>query len=312
MRALRGVAILLVLALAGCTPDPGPVDRGPVPEHAPTSPVLKRLTSTQYVASVRDLLGDAVLIPDEVEPDEAVNGLLTVGSSVTSISPVGVEEYESAAFDLAEQALADPSTRAALVPCAASALRDDACAEAALGDFGRRAWRRPLTEPELARLVGVAGTAADTLGDFDAGLVYGLAGILQSPYFLYRVELGEDDPDVPGGRRYTDWEMASRLSYFLWNTTPDDELLAAAEAGELTTDAGLDAQVDRLLADERAREGVRNFFSEMLQLHALDELNKDPTVFVHMNSRSGPRRGRKPSSGWSGWCSRRTGTGATC
>lgn len=283
--------ILLLLALGGplgCGTAAETADRGPAPAHEPAGPTLKRLTASQYTASIRDLLGDAVLIPDDLEPDESVNGLLTVGSSVTSISPVGVEEYEAAAFELAEQALADPATRARLVPCEPAGVRDDDCATLALAAFGRRAWRRPLAADELARHVSLAGTVAETLGGFDEGLVYGFAGLLQSPWFLYRVELGEPDPETPGGRRYTDWEMASRLAYFFWNTTPDDELLAAAEAGELTTDAGLSAQVDRLLADDRAREGARNFFTEMLHLYELDDLNKDPTVFVHMNEQVGP------------------------
>jgi hypothetical protein len=82
--------------------------------------------------------------------------------------------------------------------------------------------------------------------------------------------------------------MATRLSYFLWDTTPDDALLAAAEAGDLVTDAGIDTQADRLLADPRARQGVRTFFDEMLRLYTLDELSKDPAVFVHMSEKVGP------------------------
>lgn len=282
--------MLLTLLLAACAPDPDPVVetplRGDAPAVSPSTPVLKRLTLAQYAHSVHDLLGDELLVPTNLEPDAAVEGLVQLGAGVNALSSYGVDHYEAAAYDVLEQVMASEGLRARLVPCTPTATRDDTCARTALEAFGRRAWRRPLTAAESDRLVGIAGVAADTVGDFHEGFVYGAAAVLQSPNFLYRVELGEDDG--AGGRRYTDWEMATRLSYFLWDTTPDDTLLAAAEAGELTTDAGLSAQVDRLLEDERAREGLRTFFGDMLLLYQLDSLNKDPNVFVHMSADVGP------------------------
>lgn len=246
--------------------------------------MLKRLTRSQYSNSLRDLLGDELVVPDDLEPDASSEGLLVLGGAVNSLSSLGVEQYEAAAFDVASQVLASDGMRAALVPCASE---DEACARSTLEAFGRRAWRRPLEPAEVDRVVGLATAAGETLGSWDQGVEYGLAAILQSPNFLYRVELGEDDPDNPGERRYTSVEMSSRLSYFLWNSTPDAELLEAGEAGELVTDAGIDAQVDRLLADPRGRAGIRNFFDEMLTLYELDELSKDPTVFVHASSSVG-------------------------
>jgi len=282
--------MLIALLLAACEPAPDPAAetplRGDAPAVSPSVPVLKRLTLAQYGNSIHDLLGDELLVSTRLEPDAAVEGLVQLGAAVNALSSYGVDQYEATAYDVLEQVMASESLRARLVPCTPSATRDDACARTALSAFGRRAWRRPLSTAETDRLVEVAGVGADTLGDFHEGLVYGAAAVLQSPNFGYRVELGEDDG--AGGRRYTDWEMATRVSYFLWNTTPDDELLAAAEAGELTTGAGLAAQVDRLLADERAREGLRTFFTDMLLLYELDSLNKDPNVFVHMSSEVGP------------------------
>ena len=93
--------------------------------------------------------------------------------------------------------------------------------------------RRPLADEELDTLVTLSSGASAVLGTFDDGLVYGLAAILQSPNFLFRIELGEDDPES-GERRFSDYEMASRLSFFLWNTIPDETLMIAAEQGELT------------------------------------------------------------------------------
>ena len=105
--------------------------------------------------------------------------------------------------------------------------------------------------------------------------------LLQSPNFLYRIELGEEDDT--GVRRYTDYEMASRLSYFLWNTTPDAELLESAAQGELTEDEGLETQVDRLMGDDRARQGMRAVFTDIFDLHELDDLTKDPLIFLYMS-----------------------------
>ena len=276
--------LLALLSACGTEPTRLPGDRGDPPSATAPAPVLKRLTAAQYRNSVQDLLGEGLLLPTSLEPDAAVEGLYALGAGVGDVSSWGVEKYEEAAFDLAEQALADPAIQAALVPCTPTGAVDSACARAALDALGARAWRRPLTADELDVLVGLADGAGATLGDFDQGLAYAVAALLQSPHFLYRVELGEADPADPAARRFSDYEMATRLSYFLWNTTPDDALLAAAAAGELTDDAGLATQVERLLADERSDQGVRAFFSEYLRLYELPDVSKDPTVYVHWSS----------------------------
>lgn len=250
--------------------------------------MLKRLTAAQYTNTVHDIFGDAVLVTDNLEPDTEVNGLYAVGASVGTVSPLGVEQYETSAYSIAEQALADADTRARLVPCTPTGVVDASCAAESLRPIGRQLYRRPLTEAELGVVVGLAGTAAKTLGDFHLGLEYGIAALLQSPHFLYRVELGEPDPANPGTYRYTSHEMATRLAYTLWNTTPDAALLDAADAGELVEDGPFEAQIDRMLADPRARDGVRNFFTEMFGLDALDDLTKDPTIFPHMSEQVGP------------------------
>jgi hypothetical protein len=134
----------------------------------------------------------------------------------------------------------------------------------------------------------VADLAATQLGDFHEGLTYGVAALLQSPNFLYRVEYGEPDPEAPALRRLTGVELATRLAFFLWNTTPDDALLDAAETGALDTPEGLAMQAERMLEDPRARQGVRAFFDDMLHLYLLEDLEKDPTVFVAMNPEVGP------------------------
>jgi hypothetical protein len=281
---LRVAALIALVACNGGEGDPaGGPPRAAAPAFAPAPAVLRRLTTDQYLNSVRDLFGESAVLPTALEPDLEVDGLFAEGSALAGVSALGVEQYEDAAYDLAVQ-LSDPAIHARLVPCEAADGRDDNCAAQALAVFGRRAWRRPVSDAELDLLVTLAGASSDTLGTFDAGLQFAIAAVLQSPAFLYRVETGEPDPSDPARQRYTSWEMASRLSYFLLNTMPDDALLDAAEAGDLTEDAGLAAQVDRLLADPRARPGVRAIFSDVLGLAELDDVAKDPLIYLQWSA----------------------------
>lgn len=250
----------------------------------PVSPRMQRLTRAQYTRAVHDVLGAHIVVPQTLEPDPVSEGSRAVGSGLATISPRGAEQYEAAAFQIAAQALS-VETRAALASCApkSATSRDDACARTALGPSVKRLWRRPLAAMELDELVAISGSAADTLGDFWEGLQFGLATALEAPAFLFRIEKGEADPDHPGQLRRTDWELASRLSFLLWDATPDDALLAAAEGGELTTSDGLQREATRLMASPRLRDGLRAFAADWLQLHDIAEMQKDPTVFVHLS-----------------------------
>jgi hypothetical protein len=262
------------------------------PSFEPSAPTMPRLTTAQYRNAIFDLFGDGILVPTALEPDISTAGFLVVGAGVNTVSPRGVEQYEAAAYEVAEQVVETPALRRRVVGCEPADTVDDDCARAALAPLARRAWRRAATEDELERLVGLAAVASETLESFDAGLSFAIAAILQSPNFIYRIELGEPDPDASGGEgdalRYSSLEMASRLAFFLWNGLPDEQLLAAAERGELTEERGLERQVRRMLASERAREGLRAFVSEWLELDRLLSLSKDPGVFVHMSSEVGP------------------------
>ena len=269
---------LLVVACFGCEEDPPPTEDGSAFESFEPGPVaLRRLTRVQYARVVRDLFGPDVVVPDLAEPDVAQGGLLSVGASDTSFSARGVESLEDGAFAIAEQALATPESIERLVPCAPDGIVDSDCSAAFVRTLGLRAWRRPLTDDEVARIAGIADTAAEALDDFHAGLHYAVAALLQSPFFVFRAELELDG-----------YELAARLSFFLWNAAPDDTLLAAAASGTLATDEGLRAQARRLLGSRRAREGVRNYFTEQLGLYRLDRLHKDPTLFEHFNTQLGP------------------------
>jgi len=283
---------LFTVTIAGCggITDPSGLDKAATldrdePGVSLPEPTLRRLTQAQYSNSIRDLLGEGLIFPSNLEPDKSTDGLRAIGASLTTISPRGVEQFEDAAFDLVTQAL--DVDRDALIGCEPAEVVDDDCAREVITAFGRRAWRRPLDDDEISTLVSISATAAQTLEDFDQGLVYGLAAILQSPYFLFRVELGEQG-ESGVERRFTNHELASRMSFLLWDTIPDEALLAAADAGVLTTDEGLQTQIDRMMADDRFEDGVRAFFTDMWTLYELDDLTKDPTVFTHMSPEVGP------------------------
>jgi hypothetical protein len=144
-----------------------------------------------------------------------------------------------------------------------------------------------LSDPELDVLATLSDTLRPHVADDWWALSTAVSALLQSPQFLFRVELGEPHPARPGMRRYSDWEMASRLSFLLWNTGPDEALLDAAAAGELTTDEGLRAQFERLAASPRAQDAVASFFAEYLNLQRLDGLAKDRGRFPLMSDTLG-------------------------
>ncbi|MET0284450.1 MAG: DUF1592 domain-containing protein [Polyangiales bacterium] len=240
----------------------------------PAAVALRKLTVHQYENTVDDLFGVQLELP-ELEPDTSINGFFSIGAARATISPSAAEKFESAAFALAEAAL-DEAHRQKFVGCTPSGTTDAGCTEAFVARFGQRAFRRPLASDEIARYAALASQAQAALGDFHAGLQFAVAGILQSPHFLFRIELGKDQGG--GTVAFDDYELATRLSYLLWNTTPDDALLTAASKGELTTPAGLNTQAERLLADPRAKTALDNFHAERLALEEIDLVDKASTV----------------------------------
>lgn len=244
-------------------------------------PGLRKLTTKQLGNSVRDLLG--VEPPSlDLEPDTGMRGFLSIGASHAVISARGVEQFEEAARAAATAVFGREDRRAALVGCTPTAAAGDACARQFVTRFGRRAWRRPLSDGEASRYLGLAAKVAGDLGSGWAGLEYATSALLQSPNFLYRWELGERDPANPGRRRHTGYEMATRLAFFLWNSTPDDALLDEAATGSLLSEEGVRRAADRLLAAPRAQAGLGAFFSEMFELHLLEGVRKDAARFPEM------------------------------
>src|SRR5262249_1005055 len=151
------------------------------------------------------------------------------------------------------------------------------CQKHFIAAFGRLAWRRPLDATELDRYGLVAHAAAGEYNDFYAGIQYAIAGLLESPNFLYQVEIGK--PRKDGIRALTGYEVASRLSFFLVDTTPSSALLDAAEAGTLDTADGVRQAARALIADPAAHTALASFYGELFNLRDLDTMSKDLTAF---------------------------------
>jgi hypothetical protein len=241
-----------------------------VAPFAPSEPALPRLTTAQYQNVIRDLFGPSIQVP-ELEPDQRPYSFSIIGASTTTVSEHGVDLYSQAAFGIAKAVFADTALRQTVVGCTPATPLDDACLGQFIHDFGLRAWRRPVTDSELTRYSALA----DSIGRTEpwAPLQFVTAAMLQSPSFLYRVELGAADASKPGWLGYTGYEMASRLSFLLRNSFPDADLLAAAARGDLGTKEGVVAQATRLLdATGPTETMLRSLYSEYLDLPLLDQV----------------------------------------
>jgi hypothetical protein len=169
--------------------------------------------------------------------------------------------------------ISDTPTRERLFVCKPSSPAEEpACAEKIVSTLEHRAFRRPITSQDTAPALQFYAKAREDGGDFDTGIRAAVARTLVSPWFLFRVE--SDSADVPAGSNHaiTDLELASRLSFFLWSSIPDDELLGLAEQGRLKDPSVLKAQVDRMLADTRSDALVDNFVGQWLHLRNLETL----------------------------------------
>jgi hypothetical protein len=281
LRGFRALALALTsvaaslgsMALAGDSLSPG------------AAPVARRLTAAQYHRAIADVFGPTIRIEGQFEPDLRASGLLAVGAARVSVTASGLEQYDAMARGIAAQVV-DEAHRATLLPCAPRSEKapDDRCAEQFFARAGPLLYRRALEPEELHQFVALANSAAHSLGSFYGGLSLSLAGMLESPQFLFRVETGEPDPGHPGSWRLDAYSSASQLSFLLWNSGPDAQLLAAAADGRLEQTAGRAQQVERMLGSPRIEAGVRAFFSDMLQLDDFDTLAKDAKIYPKWTS----------------------------
>jgi len=224
---------------------------------------LHRLTRLEYDNTVRDLVGEDLQLGKDFAQDEYA-GTFTA-NFFTPITEMQFAEYATAAQTVAEKAA---GSMAKFVPCDPAA-DPTGCATRFIKQFGRRAYRRPLDDDEVARFgklfqLGLGGA------DFANGVRLVVQAMLQSPKFLYLVE---------GPGPLTQHQLAARLSYFLWNAPPDPQLSAAADAGQLGTMAALRQQTQRLLADPRALDMITDFHVQWLGLDELPTLGRDTMLY---------------------------------
>src|SRR5262245_22515715 len=288
-------ASLALLVCAGCTgsimeaSDPGtpgaPPADGTSPPGTTLDPggktesadawVLQRLTTREHNNTIRDLLLPTyrgILLP---AGSDAVGdgGFVHAGNGTDE----HVRSFMSAAEEIAAEALAAPGTR--VVGCSPkSAAEEEACALTFTRDFGKRAFRRPLDEDEIENLLGLYRKARTMLGyDFQGAIALLVQRFLQSPSFLYHRERGAGAPAQEGALvSLGPYEMASRLSYLLWETMPDTVLFAAADGGGLATPEGVGRQALRLLSDKRSTRTLAAFHKQWLALEGVT--GKDPRL----------------------------------
>ena len=240
---------------------------------------LRRLTQTEYNNTVRDLLGDSTQ-PAATFPADSRNLGFDNNQQTLSLPPVLVTRYESAA----ETLIADAWTRDATVSsnawlrvCDPAAIGEAACAQQIIARFAKKAWRRAVADSELTPLLALVDVAHAQGDGFDVGVQLALRAILLSPNFVYRSEA-----DTPPGQPISDYALASRLSYFLWSSMPDDELFAKADAGTLHGPDVLSAEVRRMLADPKAQALVDSFGAQWLHTIDMPLISPDPTLFAEV------------------------------
>lgn len=282
---MRRLALLLLLASAAGCPDvvtPPPPAPVPVPEEGVCTQVsgprvVKLLTRAELDRTLRDLLGDTTEPAQALPPETAIIGFENDGDNHRATALL-VEDLLRLAEQVSARALAEQ--RDLVLPCDPNVGGAQACGELFIDVFAPRAFRRPLTAAERDRLVGVFSGALGAYG-FEDAIALTMTTILVSPPFLYRVDLGLPLLSLPAGEAglASSYEVAARLSYFLWGTMPDDALFEAAARGELLDAAGVEVQARRLLDDARARDAVGSFFRQWLGLDRLDSATKDTTRF---------------------------------
>jgi Protein of unknown function (DUF1592)/Protein of unknown function (DUF1588)/Protein of unknown function (DUF1587)/Protein of unknown function (DUF1595)/Protein of unknown function (DUF1585) len=242
---------------------------------SPGAAPLRRLTQPEYNNTVRDLLADTSNPASAFPPDQRQGDFSNTAVALT-VSPLLAQSYQTAAETLATTAIGHLST---IVACDAAAMGGDACAAQFVATFGKRAFRRPLTQDEQAGLLALYQTNRSG-ADYNNGIQSVIEAVLQSAPFLYRPEFGATGLAQGAVVPLTSYEMASRLSYFLWGSMPDDALFAAADADALTTADEVAAQATRMLADAKAHPAISQFFSEWMGVDEIASAPKDPTAYA--------------------------------
>jgi hypothetical protein len=252
-----------------------------LPPFEPGPAGIRRLTGNQYKGSVRVLLGEAAAAVAAPPADASDNGYDTVGAAKFALSAAQVTELDDSARAIANVVVTDNAIYNSIVPCQPTGPADAACQQQFIESFGRLAWRRPLTPAEVQQALDIAQAAAThpAINDFRQGTAYALNFFLTSPYFVYIVEVGEDDPANPGKRRLTNYELASRMAFFLQEHTPDKATLDFVVSSGLDTQDEIETLATQMIASPDAKLALTGFYDEIYALRELTAVSKDATMF---------------------------------
>jgi hypothetical protein len=245
---------------------------------APGPAPIRRLSRSQYSATIRDLLNLHLDAGGALPADGAGGEGFDNAAETLFLSPIYAEKYLDAAKQALSAAAKDPRARAKfLISKPGDGISPDQAARTILEDFLLRAFRRPVEESDLQVYLALFRSAQKQGDSFDDSILYALRGVLVSPQFLFRTEPPNPSPEP---RLLDDYSLASRLSYFLWNSTPDGLLLALAESGKLQDPEILKGQVARMLRNPKSFEFVQSFVEQWLRTRDLGQnVHPDAELF---------------------------------
>ncbi|NJK32346.1 MAG: DUF1592 domain-containing protein [Deltaproteobacteria bacterium] len=237
--------------------------------YQPVPGGMRRMLDYQFTNSIEMMFGPEAAAVANPPSDVPLHGYKSIGAAEVAPGLDSVELYEGSALAIADAAIANPTTLAGIVPCIQGS-PDDACYTEVAQKLGHLAWRRPLTDAEVASVVDIAQQAkAWGEGDFYAGLKYELVRLLVSPHFIYVSELGTPDPVEPGEFWLTGPELVTRMSLLLNGRIPNLQVLEQAESGMYDDEAAVEQLARAMLQSPEAETAIGEFFGEYLTLGAI-------------------------------------------
>jgi len=254
----------------------------PSDQRDPGRVTIRRLNRVEYNNTIRDLVGIDFHGADDFPSDDVGYGFDNIGD-VLSMAPILMEKYLDAAERIIAKAFQAPEIRQRILVQQSKEQTKVENARQILERFAFRAYRRPVKPDEVDRLVGLV-TQAESQGDsFDKGIQLALQAVLVSPHFLFRIELDPRPRDEQAIHSINDFELASRLSYFMWSSMPDEALFDLARQNKLHEEKVLEDQVRRMLKDPKAHALVENFAGQWLELRSLKNASPDPELFPNFD-----------------------------
>lgn len=251
---------------------------------APSPGFVRRMTGREYDNTIADLLQLDLTLEATFESDLALEGF-TNNAAAQNVSPTLAEQYVAAAESVSEAAVENIDE---LLSCEAALLDEAECVQAFIDDFGARAWRRPLDDQEKTKAFELFSKVRAE-SDLDVSVRALIEYFLIAPHFVYLIEPIPADGQTGAAHPLTSWQLATRLSYYLLGSMPDEALFEAAATGELDTADGVATQARRLLTLPRARTRIGLFYEEWLRLRNINRMQKDPVMFPNYDLNTAPQ-----------------------